>query len=470
MNRLDSSQRSHLRSSFGDRVTFRRGERREYGHDSVTALPSARPVIGEPVPDAVVQPASERELLELARWASAEGVALTPRGCGTSRSGGAVPLRRGVVVDFRRLDRLIDLDARAQTATVEPGIVWRQLDTELARRGFALRLYPTSYAGSTVGGWLAHGGAGLGSFEAGWFRQNIVEARIAVPSGGILELDESRMDLVSDAEGTTGLISRVTLRVAPVAEIAVEAAATSDPASLQTLLKNVVDADLPLWSVSFVDPGLAAFHETGPEEYVISFAFLRSRTPWVTSTLPWIVHDSAAWLLDDDLALREWDQRFRTMRIRDRFPSVVPAEVVVPLRELAGVLEEIDDSIEGPVPKEAVLVRSEGALPEVAIHAFVPVDADRVGSGEQAVAEALQVVRIAERRGGRPYSTGIYFRDRAENILGWQRVGRIEAFKSAVDPHGILNPGKVIGLGTLREDSPMSRTAASWFGGRLDVP
>ena len=449
MHRLDSTQRSHLRSRFGHRVTFRRGERRLCGHDSVTATPPSRPAIGETVPDAVVYPQSEAELLGLACWASRERIALTPRGCGTSRSGGAVPLRRGLAVDFHRLNRVIDLDRRSRTVTVEPGIVWQRLDTELARAGLALRLYPTSYAGSTVGGWLAHGGAGLGSFEAGWFHENVVGARIAVPAGEVLDIDHSTLDLVSDAEGTTGLVSRITLRVAPLARIAVMAAATSDPVSLQQLLENVVEADLPLWSASFVDPGLAAFHEAGPEEYVVSFAFLRSDAPWVTSTLPWIVHGSGAWLLDDDLARREWDRRFRTMRIRRRVPFLVPAEVVVPLAELADVLDEIEDAIDRPIPKEAVVVRPHGAEPQVAIHAFVPIDAFDGVSREAAVGDAVRVVGIAERHGGRPYSTGIYFRDRAERILGRDRVRRIEAFKREVDPRGILNPGKVMGLGAL---------------------
>jgi len=446
MNRLDSSQRSCLRSRYGDRVTFRRGERRLYGHDSVTATPPSRPALGETVPDAVVQPQSEGELLELARWASVEGVALTPRGRGTSRSGAAVPLRRGVVVDFHRLSHLIEVDPRSLTVTVEPGIVWQRLDIELARAGLALRLYPTSYAGSTAGGWLAHGGAGMGSFEAGWFRDNVVSARIAVPSGEILDVDDSTLDLVSEAEGTTGLVSRLTLRIEPIAEIAVLAAATSDPASLQRLLESVIEADLPVWSVSFVDPGLAAFHDAGPEEYVVAFAFRRSKAPWVASTLPWIVNDSAAWLLDDDLARREWDQRFRTTRIRHRVPSLVPAEVVVPLTELADVLDEIEDAIGRPVPKEAVLVRSRGTDPQVAIHAFIPIDAPDGLSREVAVGDALQVVGIAQRHGGRPYSTGIYFRDRAGRVLGWDRVRRLEAFKREVDPHGIMNPGKVMGV------------------------
>jgi FAD/FMN-containing dehydrogenase len=360
-----------------------------------------------------------------------------------------VPLRRGLAVDFHRLNRVIDLDRRSGTVTVEPGIVWQRLDMELARAGLALRLYPTSYAGSTVGGWLAHGGAGLGSFEAGWFHENVVGARIAVPAGEMIDIDHSTLDLVSDAEGTTGLVASITLRVAPLARIAVMAAATSDPVSLQQLLEGVVEADLPLWSVSFVDPGLAAFHEAGPEEYVVSFAFLRSNAPWVTSTLPWIVHGSGAWLLDDDLARREWDRRFRTMRIRRRLPFLVPAEVVVPLAELADVLDEIEDAIDRPIPKEAVVVRPHGAEPQVAIHAFVPVEAFDGVSREAAVGDAVRVVGIAERHGGRPYSTGIYFRDRAERILGRDRVRRIEAFKREVDPRGILNPGKVMGLGAL---------------------
>jgi FAD/FMN-containing dehydrogenase len=430
-------------------VTFRRSDRRLCGHDSVTATPPVRPAIGESVPDAVIYPQSEGELLELARWASQERIALTPRGSGTSRSGGAVPLRRGLVVDFQRLNRVIDLDRRSRTVTVEPGIVWQRLDTELARAGLALRLYPTSYAGSTVGGWLAHGGAGLGSFEAGWFYESVVGSRIAVPAGEVLDIDSSTLDLVSDAEGTTGLVSRVTLRVAPIGEIAVVAAATPDPAALQQLLESVVEADLPLWSVSFVDPGLAAFHAAGPEEYVVSFAFLRSNAPWVTSTLPWIVHESGAWILDDDLARREWSRRFRTMRIQRQDPSLVPAEVVVPLAELADVLDEIEDVIDRPIPKEAVVVRPHGAEPQVAIHAFVSVDAFDGVSREMAVADAVRVVGTAERHGGRPYATGIYFRDRAESILGWDRVRRIEAFKREVDPHGILNPGKVMGLGAL---------------------
>ena len=78
-----------------------------------------------------------------------------------------------------------------------------------------LRLYPTSYPSSTVGGWLAQGGAGIGSFEAGWFRENVLSARVVLPDGDIRAFAGSDLDLVADAEGTTGFISEVTIAFNP---------------------------------------------------------------------------------------------------------------------------------------------------------------------------------------------------------------------------------------------------------------
>ena len=463
MNRLDSAQRSRLRAWYGDRVTFSRIERIRYGHDSATAPPRGRPTLGETVPDAVVRPESEEELLKLSRWAMSEGVALTPRGRGTSRSGGAIPLRRGVTVDLTSMSGLVDLDPAFGTVTVEPGVVWESLQNELAAAGLALRLYPTSYAGSTVGGWFAQGGAGIGSFDAGWFRDNVVSARIAVPDGGVIELNGPDLELVADAEGTTGLISRVTLRVDPSAEIVVATAATPDPVALQRMLVGVVEVGLPLWSVSFFDPVLAAFHRGAPEEFLVTFAYRRATAPRVESRLPWIVTDSGAWVVDDHLARREWDQRFRTTQIRDRIPSLVPAEVVVPLTALADVIEEIQAAVVPPAPMEAVLVRSAAADPEVAIHAFLPVAADDERR-EAAIRDLIAVLGIAESHGGRPYSTGIYFRDRARTILGWDRVRAIESFRRRVDPRGILNPGKVTAPGKPGARIPLARTMAGWSG------
>ena len=93
MGRLNGEHRSYLAKKFGNRVSFDRLERKLYGHD-IAVFPSlVKPVIGKAIPEAIVQPESEEELVDLVRWAREESVALTPRGKATSGYGGCCPQR-----------------------------------------------------------------------------------------------------------------------------------------------------------------------------------------------------------------------------------------------------------------------------------------------------------------------------------------------------------------------------------------
>lgn len=187
MTKIVTRQRSLLERTFGERVCFRKSERKLYGHD-IAAIPGLiKPLVGDTTPEAVVQPETEEELVELVRWASQQRVPLTPQGKASSGYGGVLPIKNGLVVDFYRMNRIIGIDPGAQTATVQAGVVWEKLDRELAKHGLTLRLYPTSYPASTVGGWLAQGGAGIGSYESGWLRDNVVSARVVLGDGTVSE-------------------------------------------------------------------------------------------------------------------------------------------------------------------------------------------------------------------------------------------------------------------------------------------
>ena len=460
MAALQAADKRSLESLFGTRVSFDRMERTLYGHD-IAEIPSLiKPLVGSTVPDAVVQPASEEELVALVRWAQENRIALTPRGRATSGYGGVLPVKGGLVVDFFHLSKLLEIDTKTRTARVQPGICWEKLDRELAKKDLTLRLYPSSYPAATVGGWLAQGGAGFGSYESGWFRDNVVSARGVLADGAVREFSGSDLDLVSEAEGTTGLISEVTVKVMPKEGLGVISIGCPDAYDLQRLVERIVKDGLPIWSLSFINPRMAemknraplrmhAGHAVGervllPASYVMTLAFREKDRQRIDDVLPDLFKTCQAELLSDKIAHHEWDNRFEMMVVKRLGPSLVPAEVVIPLSSLGDMMAEVERKVSQPVVKEGLVIREgAGGNPEVVILGFIPSD-QRKFSYNFIFPLSLTIMKIAEKNGGRPYATGLYFAGKASQILGRERLERLKAFKARVDPSNILNPGKVM--------------------------
>ena len=460
MGKLGSKQKSYLEEKFGDRVNFRKTERKLYGHD-IAAMPALiKPLVGSTVPDAVVQPESEEELAALVKWATENNVPLTPRGKATSGYGGVLPVKKGITVDFYRMKKILDIDSKAMTATVQAGVVWEKLDKELQKHGLTLRLYPTSYPSATVGGWLAQGGTGIGSYEAGWFRDNVVSARVVLPGGKVRVFSGPELDMVSEAEGITGLISEVTLRVMLLEDMGVVSIGCPDAHELQQFIQSVIDAKLPIWSLMFINPRMAELknkaplmehhgHPTEervllPASYITTLVFRKKDREAVKGRLMELMKPCQGEVLSERIAEHEWENRFKLMIVKRLGPSLVPAEIVVPLSGLGDVMTEIENKVDQPVVKEGVVIqKSNNGQPEVVILGFIPSD-QRKFSYNFVFALSLTIMKIAEKYGGRPYATGLYFTRKAPEILGAERAARIRSFKREVDPQGILNPGKVI--------------------------
>ncbi len=465
MSPFSEKHQSYLEEEFGSRVSFDKTERKLYGHD-ITSLPSLiRPLVGDTTPDAVVQPETERELVELVRWARENSIPLTPRGKGSSGYGGILPMKKGIVVDFCRMNKIIRIDPQGLTASAESGVVWEKLDQALEKHGLTLRLYPSSYPSSTVGGWLAQGGAGIGSYEAGWFRDNVVNARVVLPDGEVMDLKGEDLDFVSEVEGITGLISEVTLRVQPSEEIEVVSISSPRAHDFQQLAQTLIDKKIPIWSLIFINPHMADLknraplmeHDGHPVEerinlpvsYIATLAFRKKDREAVIGQLPELLKSCGGELLSRQISEHEWKNRFKLMLVKRLGPSLVPSEIVVPLSALGDVMEEIEDKVKQPLVKEGVVIRQgTNGQPEVVILGFIPSD-ERKLMYNLVFGLTLTATKIAEKHGGRAFATGIYFGKKAPTILGENRVKLLKALKAQIDPRSIMNPGKVIAKGLL---------------------
>ena len=456
MRTLSGQVRAELRQIFGPRVNCEPLEQIFYSHD-VGSLPSlVKPLVGNTRPAGIVQPKTEEEVVRLAALARTHSVPLVARGKSTSGYGGVLPVAGGLVVDFSQMNQILAVDAEALTVTVEPGVVWEKLDKALHKQGLALRIYPSSAPSSTVGGWLAQGGVGFGAYQYGTFRDSVVSCRLVLPSGEVRQLDGASLDLVGDAEGITGLITAVTVRLRPAEPEAVWGAQFETAGALAQTLAAVRDANLPLWSISFINPRMAELKnqvpphmEHGhvvkehrpeiPRAYIAVFVAAESGRAAIDARLPDLVRAAGGQMAADELGRHEWDERFNLMHVKRLGPSLAPAEVVIPYGNLGRALEAIERRIALPMVMEGMVSRDG----EVTLLGFILHD-ERKFAFNFAFGLALTVLKIAQENGGRAYSTGLYFAREATRVLGAERVARLREFKSQVDPQGLYNPGKVV--------------------------
>ncbi len=487
MNRFSVAQRGRLRQMFGEWVSFDLEERRIYSHDVAPIPKLIKPILGDATAAAVVQPATEGQLVELVHWANDNKVHLVPRAKATSGYGGVLPVKGGVCVSMNRMRQVLAVDRDTMTARVQPGVVWLDLERALGKEGLALRTYPSSAPSSTVGGWLAQGGVGYGCFEYGRFVDNVVAARVVLPNGEVRGFQGEDLQLISEAEGITGFITEVTLRLREQRPETVRAYRFASSGELAAALNAILAAQLPMWSVSFINPTTASLRNQLPprlehgepvatqrprlpeDGYIVLLAAPRERWSAAEEMLGKILAQHGAEALDQDLADHEWQKRFGLMHIKRLGPSLLPAEVVVPLERLGEMLAEAESAIRQPLSLEGMVQRDpqDGARGWVTLLGFIPHDERTLAFGV-AYALSLTLVRIAKKYGGRPYATGLYFSSQAEAILGPERVQRLRAFKREVDGQGVMNPRKVIDsglmghlIGALLPIEPLARIPAN---------
>ncbi|HEU5099013.1 MAG TPA: FAD-binding oxidoreductase, partial [Roseiflexaceae bacterium] len=114
-----------------------------------------------PTPDFVVHPGSAAEIARVLQVAARHGLPVVPWGGGSGSQGGAAPIYGGIVLDTKRLDRILEIDERSLTVRAQAGVIGTTLEWALNERGLTLPHYPSSANCATLGGYLAARGSGV---------------------------------------------------------------------------------------------------------------------------------------------------------------------------------------------------------------------------------------------------------------------------------------------------------------------
>jgi alkyldihydroxyacetonephosphate synthase len=174
-----------------------------------------------PLPDFVVLPGTVDEVAAVVRLAGIHRVPVVAWGGGSGSQGGIMPLYGGITLDLKRLGRILDINSTAQTVTVQAGIDGYTLETRLQEAGFMFPHYPASVHSATLGGYLAHRGSGVLSSKYGKIEDLVLAVQVVLPNGEVIRTlpvpshaaGPGLLQLFVGSEGCYGIITEATVRV-----------------------------------------------------------------------------------------------------------------------------------------------------------------------------------------------------------------------------------------------------------------
>jgi len=177
------------------------------------------------LPDVVVWPKSTEEVSRIMKMADERMIPVTPWGAGTSVEGNPLPINKGIVLDFQQMDQILAIRPEAFQVDVQPGVKYQDMNKTLSRYG--LFFAPDPGANATIGGMVANNASGVRTVKYGATKDNVLRLEVVLPAGEIIRTgthahkSSSGYDLVRlfvGSEGTLGIITEATLRLAGIPE------------------------------------------------------------------------------------------------------------------------------------------------------------------------------------------------------------------------------------------------------------
>src|SRR5215213_10725955 len=293
---------------------------------------------------ASVFPQGAEEVQFLTRLAALHSIPLVARGAGTALH--PPKALQGLAVRFAAMRHVRLPEGEEETwVEVEPGVTWWALEERLRERGMGPTVYPTSAPSSTVGGWLAENGIGVGSYEYGWLLQNVLSVEVVLAGGerSIIEGNEALRHFVG-SRGSMGFVVKAWLTTRRASGDVPVAALFRDAGDLGNAVLDLDTGGVPLWHLGILNAAMARARrfEIG---HVLFGAYPKERAPWVEGALQSVVESHRGDILPQKEAQRAWEQRFFPASHLGPIPR--PGRALVRGERLAQTLLEIERKFVG---------------------------------------------------------------------------------------------------------------------------
>ncbi|MBI1619885.1 FAD-binding oxidoreductase [Aquamicrobium zhengzhouense] len=416
------------------------------------------------MPDAVVFPRTEQEVQEIVRACGKYGVPIVPYGAGSSMEGHTIPIHGGICLSTRDMNGIIEIVAEDALAVVQPGVTRKQLNTELRALGLTFPVDPG--ADATLGGMASTRASGTAAVRYGTMRENVLALRAVTADGEVVKTgsrakkSSTGYDLTHlfvGSEGTLGVITELTVRLHPVPEqVASAICAFETVEGAIATVQETVQYGIPVGRVEFLDTYSIESTNlySGMDLKVAPTLFFEFEgTPaWVEEQSTIVAEIAAAnggsnfqWSTDAEERARLWQARhnhYWAIKARRTGCEIYTSDICVPISKLAeNIVAGLADIEASPLEGQIIAHAGDGNF-----HAGYLVDPNDE-------AELAEAARLADRSAERALASGgtvsgehgigigkLKFLRREHGDAAVEAMKRI---KLALDPAGIMNPGKL---------------------------
>jgi glycolate oxidase len=428
---------------------------------------SLDPYIEEHRPELALFPQSTDEVSAVMKIAFREGIPVTPRGSGTNLAGETVPVRGGIAMALSRMDKILEIDRRNRIARVQPGVINFDFQQEVEKLGLMYPPDPSSWKVATMGGNVGTNAGGPRTLKYGVTRDYLLGLTAVLADGDVLKTGGTVMKnvtgydltrLLCGSEGTLGIITEIVVRLIPkprakrtiVADfpllddssnaVAAIVGAGIVPSGLELLDKVViaaVEADAKLGLPNDVDAILLIEVDGDPE----------TLDPQVKKIEAILNQNRASRVVaakSDQEAERLWTARRAAFSVMARIrPNSLIEDATVPVSQLTTMIKKIVEIGKKHNVQIGVLAHAgDGNLhPLVLFDQRDPEELRRVEAANE------EIFREAVALGGTlsgEHGIGIAKARFLSMELGEVAMRVTKEIKKALDPKGILNPGKFV--------------------------
>lgn len=417
-------------------------------------------------PMAAVWPDNTQQIAAIVSLAAQHRLPIVPRGAGTGLAGGAVPMANAIVLDLCRMNKILELRIADRLCIVQPGVVYAALNLALAKHGFCFPPDPASGSVCTIGGNVATNAGGIRGAKYGVTKDYVLGLEVVLPDGRIMRTGSACIKSVSGydltrffvgSEGTLGVVTEITLKINPRPAAKTTAVAgfscleDAGQAVSDIMHSGIIPSVCEIMESNTLNVLKHHGHMELPDAEALLLletdGFTRTETQEQMAVIGRICHHHAATLFKtaatDQDAENFWTVRRRISSIAAGLGSHnLSEDIAVPISRVPHILKAIS-AIFGATGLPFVIFghAGDGNLhPKIM---FDGTDADQVRTVHAAVKQLFEAVCAIG--GTLTGEHGIGVAKAPFLDLEHDRVALdfMRSLKQTVDPHNIMNPGKM---------------------------